>query len=67
MIPGTESPPAVPGQDTAFRAAGDLRLLTWPALDASGVASAVTAHDGGVSGGAYATLTLSLKIGRAHV
>jgi hypothetical protein len=48
---------------TAFRAAGDLRLLTWPALDASGADAAVTARSGGVSTGPYATLNLSLSVG----
>jgi YfiH family protein len=60
MMPGTQSPPA-----RAFRACGGLRLLTWPALDASGVTAAVTARDGGVSGGPYATLNLSLSVGDA--
>jgi polyphenol oxidase len=46
-----------------LRAAGDLGLLTWPALDASGVDAAVTARDGGVSTGPYATLNLSLTVG----
>src|SRR5579863_4934880 len=46
-----------------FRAAGGLTLLTWPALDASGVDAAVTARDGGVSSGPYATLNLSLTVG----
>ena len=50
---------------TAFRTAGGLRLLTWPALDAAGVTAAVTARDGGVSGGPYATLNLSLSVGDA--
>jgi len=48
---------------TAFRAAGDLRLLTWPALDASGAEAAVTARSGGVSAGPYATLNLSFSVG----
>ena len=48
---------------TAFRAAGDLRLLTWPALDASGVEAAVTARSGGVSAGPYATLKLRFSVG----
>jgi len=48
---------------TILRAAGQLRLLTWPALDASGVTAAVTARDGGVSSGPYATLNLSLTVG----
>ena len=46
-----------------LRAAGDLRLLTWPVLDASGADAAVTARDGGVSSGPYATLNLSLSVG----
>jgi YfiH family protein len=58
MIPGTQSLPAA-----AFRPAGGLRLLTWPALDASGVTAAVTARDGGVSDGPYASLNLSLTVG----
>jgi hypothetical protein len=57
MISDIQSPPAL------LRAAGGLRLLTWPALDASGVTAAVTARDGGVSGGPYATLNLSLSVG----
>ena len=49
--------------------AGALRLLTWPALEASGADAAVTARDGGVSSGPYATLNLSLSVGDdpAHV
>jgi YfiH family protein len=43
--------------------AGALRLLTWPALEASGADAAVTARDGGVSSGPYATLNLSLSVG----
>ncbi len=58
MIPGTQSPLA-----TTFRLAAGLRLLTWPALDAAGVTAGVTARDGGVSGGPYATLNLSLGVG----
>ncbi len=46
-----------------IRAAGALRLLTWPALEASGADAAVTARDGGVSSGPYATLNLSLSVG----
>ncbi len=46
-----------------IRAAGALRLLTWPALEASGVDAAVTARSGGVSSGPYATLNLSLSVG----
>jgi YfiH family protein len=48
---------------TTFRTAGPLTLLTWPALDASGAAAAVTARAGGVSSGPYATLNLSLTVG----
>jgi YfiH family protein len=58
MTSDTTSPPS-----TAFHAAGDLRLLTWPALDASGADAAVTARSGGVSSGPYATLNLSLSVG----
>jgi len=47
----------------ALRAAGALRLLTWPALEASGADAAVTARSGGVSSGPYATLNLSLSVG----
>jgi len=48
---------------TAWREVGTLRLLTWPALDASGVDAAVTARPGGVSSGVYASLNLSLSVG----
>jgi len=48
---------------TAWREAGSLRLLTWPALDASGADAAVTARPGGVSSGVYASLNLSLSVG----
>ncbi len=58
MTSHTQSPPA-----SVLRAVGGLRLLTWPALDASGVAAAVTARSGGVSSGPYATLNLSLSVG----
>ena len=58
MTSDTTSPPS-----TVFRAAGDLRLLTWPALDASGAAAAVTARAGGVSSGPYESLNLSLSVG----
>jgi polyphenol oxidase len=53
----------------SIRTAGALRLLTWPALDASGADAAVTARNGGVSSGPYATLNLSLSVGDdpAHV
>jgi polyphenol oxidase len=44
-------------------ATGALRLLTWPALAASGADAAVTARVGGVSSGPYATLNLSLGVG----
>ena len=56
MTSDTTSPPS-----TVFRAAGGLRLLTWPALDASG--AAVTACAGGVSSGPYESLNLSLSVG----
>jgi polyphenol oxidase len=46
-----------------IRAAGALRLLTWPALEASGADAVVTARSGGVSSGPYATLNLSLSVG----
>src|SRR5215470_10843265 len=58
MTSDIQSPPG-----TAFRTVGGLRLLTWPALDASGAGAAVTARSGGVSSGAYATLNLSLSVG----
>ena len=58
MTSHTTSPPS-----TAFRTAGDLRLLTWPALDASGVDAVVTARSGGVSSGPYESLNLSLSVG----
>jgi YfiH family protein len=48
---------------TAWREAGPLRLLTWPALDASGADAAVTARYGGVSSGVYTSLNLSLSVG----
>jgi YfiH family protein len=63
MISGRQSPPAVPQSDGAFRATGGLRLLTWPALDASSVTAVVTARQGGVSDSPYATLNLSLSVG----
>ena len=46
-----------------LRPVGSLTLLTWPALDASGVDATVTARDGGVSTGPYGTLNLSLTVG----
>ena len=48
---------------TAWREAGALRLLAWPALDASGVDAVVTARSGGVSSGPYDSLNLSLSVG----
>jgi polyphenol oxidase len=48
---------------TQIRAAGPLRLLTWPALEATAADVALTARDGGVSSGPYATLNLSLTVG----
>jgi polyphenol oxidase len=58
MTSDTQSPPS-----TVLRAVGDLHLLTWPALAASGARAAVTARSGGVSDGPYATLNLSLSVG----
>ena len=58
MTSETTSPPA-----TVFRAAGDLRLLTWPALDVSGADAVVTARSGGVSSGPYESLNLSFSMG----
>jgi polyphenol oxidase len=58
MTPQTQSPPAA-----VLRASTGLRLLTWPALDASGVDAAVTARVGGVSSGPYESLNLSLSVG----
>ena len=54
---------------TAWREAGAVRLLTWPALAASGVDAAVTARSGGVSSGPYDSLNLSFSVGDdpAHV
>jgi len=54
---------AVPAAPAEIRGAGALRLLTWPALAASGADAAVTARSGGVSSGPYATLNLSLSVG----
>ena len=53
----------LPASPSDIRAAGDLRLLTWPAIEAAGADAAVTARDGGVSSGPYATLNLSLSVG----
>jgi YfiH family protein len=58
MTSDTQSPPS-----TVLRAVGDLHLLTWPALAASGADAAVTVRSGGVSDGPYATLNLSLSVG----
>ena len=58
MTSDTTSPPS-----TVFQAVGDLRLLTWPALDASGAGAAVTGRAGGVSSGPYKSLNLSLSVG----
>jgi YfiH family protein len=54
---------AIPAAPSRLSMAGTLRLLTWPALEASGADAAVTARDGGVSSGPYATLNLSLSVG----
>jgi polyphenol oxidase len=51
------------GGPAVLREVGALRLLTWPALEASGVDAAVTARSGGVSPGPYASLNLSLSVG----
>src|ERR1700724_2163519 len=58
MTSHTTSPPS-----TVLRPVSDLRLLTWPALDASGVDAVVTARSGGVSSGPYESLNLSLSVG----
>ena len=58
MTSDIASPPS-----TVFRAVGDLRLLTWPALDASGADAVVSARSGGVSSGPYESLNLSLSVG----
>ena len=58
MTSETTSPPS-----TVFRAAGDLRLLTWPALEVSGADAVVTARSGGVSSGPYESLNLSFTVG----
>jgi len=55
--------PAPSAGPARIRAAGALRLLTWPALEASGADAAVTARSGGASSGPYATLNLSLSVG----
>jgi len=54
---------ALPAAPCGLRAAGPLRLLTWPVLEASEADAAVTARSGGVSSGPYATLNLSLSVG----
>jgi polyphenol oxidase len=61
--PAAASGPANTAAPAGLRAAGALRLLTWPALVASGADAVVTARDGGVSSGPYATLNLSLSVG----
>jgi YfiH family protein len=61
--PRAADPSPLSASLTAWREAGPLRLLTWPALDASGVGAAVTARCGGVSSGVYASLNLSLSVG----
>ena len=61
--PTSLAAPSSPSSPARIRSAGALRLLTWPALEASGVSAAVTARDGGVSSGPYATLNLSLSVG----
>ena len=61
--PMTAHAQPLPANPTLIRMAGAVRLLTWPALEASGADAAVTARDGGVSSGPYATLNLSLSVG----
>ncbi len=46
-----------------LRRIGDLDFLSWPALAAAGVEVLVTTRGGGVSGGPYAALNLSLHVG----
>ena len=58
MTSETTSPPS-----TVLRAAGGLRLLTWPALDVSGADAVVTGCTGGVSSGPYESLNLSFSVG----
>ena len=58
MTSETTSPPS-----TVFRAVGDLRLLTWAALDVSGADAVVTARTGGVSSGPHESLNLSFSVG----
>ncbi len=63
-LPASAAPDGPDRADpTRIRTAGALRLLTWPALAASGADAAVTTRDGGVSSGPYATLNLSLSVG----
>ncbi len=62
-IPADPTAPARQAAPARICAAGALRLLTWPALEASGADAAVTARSGGVSTGPYATLNLSLSVG----
>jgi polyphenol oxidase len=57
-----ESPPG-PAPEYAWRLAGDLPLLTWPALDELGVTAVVTTRDGGVSGAPYDSFNLGLHVG----
>ncbi len=61
--PTASVPPLDPTVLGEYGATGSLRLLTWPALAASGADAAVTARAGGVSSGPYATLNLSLSVG----
>jgi YfiH family protein len=65
MTAHPEPPPAAAASQVpaAIHAAGSVRLLTWPALAASGAQAAVTARSGGVSAGPYAALNLSLTVG----
>lgn len=47
----------------AFRAAGELEVLFWPALAFLGVDAFVTTRDGGESEGPYRSLNLGLHVG----
>jgi YfiH family protein len=59
----TTAVPTTAVGSSVLREVGALRLLTWPAIDASGADAAVTARPGGVSFSVYASLNLSLSVG----
>jgi YfiH family protein len=71
MTSQTSSPPKSTTSvgHSAWRQVGAVRLLTWPALDASGADAVVTARAGGVSSGPYDSLNMSSSVGDdpAHV